>query len=133
MRRYILSSIPLLMVFFVPVGQSQQFVEPKMEVHNFFGMEPEQFMEGIFGRDVALNTIKFARIDIEEGRSTPHHNHPDEQFVLVLEGRVRATSGENEFIVNPGELIAIPAYVEHTYTALEDSICIEIFGPGRPF
>ena len=30
----------------------------------------------------------------------------------------------------PGDLVVVPAYVEHGYEALEDSITIEAVGPG---
>ena len=48
---------------------------------------------------------------------------------MLLEGRLRAISGDREFILTPGELVVIPAYVEHHYEALEDSVTLEAFGP----
>ncbi len=114
-------------------AMSQDMIVPEMTIHDFFGMEPVEFMKGIHGRDVAAKTVKFARIDIVKDASTPYHNHPDEQFVLVLEGSIKAKSGDKEYILTPGQLMMVPAYVDHTYTALEDSVTIEVFGPGRPF
>ena len=83
------------------------------------------------GQVVAAVTVRLSRIEIAEGFFTPAHNHPDEEIVLLLEGNIRAVSGEHEFVLKPGELIVIPAYVEHHYVALEDSVTIEAFGPNR--
>ena len=108
------------------------FTEPKMESHNLFTAPGRQVRPGITARRIPMATISVIRIDITEGNSTPDHNHPDEQIVILLEGSVKAYMGETEFLLDePGDMITIPAYVPHTYTALEDSATIEVFGPGR--
>lgn len=109
----------------------QALIEPEMDVHDLFGMEGRNFRPGIVGRAVAMATVRLSRIEISEGTSTPDHNHADEEIVLLLEGSIRAYSGDKEFVLKPGEMITIPAYVQHRYLALEDSVTIEAFGPGR--
>ena len=132
MNRFITALIAVFIIVFAHQSISQQpLLDPEMTVHDLFGMEPRNFREGILGRVVAAATVRLSRIEITEGFSTPAHNHPDEEIVLLLEGSIRAVSGDNEFVLQPGELILIPAYVEHHYVALEDSVTIEAFGPGR--
>ena len=109
----------------------QPLVQPTMEVHDLFGMEGRQFREGIVGRTASMATVRISRVEIEKGYTTPSHNHADEELVLLLEGSVIASMGDKEFTIKPGELFTIPAYVQHSYRALEDSVTIEVFGPGR--
>ena len=71
--------------------------------------------------------------EVAAGTSTTHHNHPDEEMVYVVEGRIRVFSGGNEVELGAGELAVFPAYVDHHYEAIEDSMTIEVFGPGRTF
>ncbi len=119
-------------IFNSPSSLAQQpLITPEMEVHDLFGMEGREFRPGIFGRAVGMATVRLSRIEISEGTSTPDHNHADEEIVLLLEGSIKAFMGDKEFIVKPGELITIPAYVQHRYIALEDSVTLEAFGPGR--
>jgi quercetin dioxygenase-like cupin family protein len=72
-----------------------------------------------------------SRIEVATGHSTPDHNHPDEEIILLLEGRIKGVSGDKEFFLEPGEVIIIPAYVQHHYEAIESSVTIEVFGPGN--
>ena len=58
------------------------------------------------------------------------HNHANELIVMLLEGRLRAFSGDREFLLEPGDMVVVPAYVEHRYEALEDSVTVEAVGPG---
>jgi quercetin dioxygenase-like cupin family protein len=110
--------------------EAQPLIQPKMEMHDLFGMQPRNIRPGIVGRAVSLATLRLSRIEISKGTSTPDHNHADEEIVLLLEGSIRAYSGGKEFLLKPGEMITIPAYVQHHYVALTDSVTIEAFGPG---
>ena len=128
----------LLVVFTVcfsypSFSQSQPLIEPEIEVHDLFGMDGRNFRPGITGRSINMATIRMSRIELEKGFSTPSHNHADEEIVLILDGRAIAYMGEKAYEFGPGEMITIPAYVEHRYEALEDVVSIEVFGPGRNF
>jgi len=112
------------------IGQGQALIEPEMEIVDLVNLDPRSPREGLHMRSDGLATIRIGRLNIEAGASTPSHNHANEQMVLVLEGRIKARSGDKEFILGPGEMFKVPAYVHHTYTALEDSLTIEVFGPG---
>ncbi len=109
----------------------QELIEPSIEVHDLFGIEGRNFREGITGRNVAMATVRISRIELTKGTSTPSHNHADEEIVLMLEGSAIAYMRDEAFPFGPGEMITIPAYVEHRYEALEDLVTIEVFGPGR--
>jgi len=107
-------------------------IVPEMEKHDLYGMDGREVRPGITIRSVSMATIRMSRVEITEGTSTPHHNHPDEEIVMLVEGSIRAYMGDVEFLLDtPGQMITIPAFVEHRYEALEDSATVEVFGPGR--
>ena len=103
-----------------------------MALYNFSEMEPRG-REGFSAHFVSAATIRMLRAEVTAGTSTTHHNHPDEEMVYVVEGRIRVFSGGNEVELGAGELVVFPAYVDHHYEAIEDSMTIEVFGPGRTF
>lgn len=49
-----------------------------------------------------------------EGEGPPLHNHPnEEQFTLVLEGKLHFILGKEDCIVERGDLIHIPRFTDH--------------------
>jgi len=111
----------------------QPLVGPGMDTFNLKTMEQRTNSGGLKIRGVGLATVRLAEIEIKKGQFTSSHNHAFEQMVLVQSGRIKAFSGENEYILGPGEMFAVPSFVHHYYTALEDSVTIEVFGPGGSF
>ena len=132
MNKFNSTVLATLLLVYSPlgIGQGQALIEPEMEVVDLVNLEPRSPREGLHMRSDGLATIRIGRLNIEAGASTPSHNHANEQMVLVLEGRIKAFSGDKEFVLGPGEMFKVPAYVHHYYTALEDSLTIEVFGPG---
>ena len=95
-----------------------------------------EFRKGINLRKVETKTMTMARVTWKKGAFSPLHRHENEQIVILIEGRLRARSGErgSEVYVemNPGDFFSVPSYALHQVEALEDSVSVEVFGPG-PF
>lgn len=76
-----------------------------------------------------------ARVHLHKGFTMGTHAHANEQFAVVLSGKVRfgvgaeGTSARREFDVSAGEVLHLPANVPHSAEALEDSIVLDIFAP----
>ena len=113
-------------------GQTPELIEPKLEIVDLAGMEARNVREGLEMRSAGLSLVRFGRLNIQKGYSTPSHNHGFEQMVLVLEGSIRVHSGDEHHDLGPGEMFMAPPFVHHYYEALEDSLTIEAFGPGAP-
>ena len=62
---------------------------------------------------------------------SPHHNHPEEELIVVISGRLRAMTTDGDVIMEPGDVFVIESYAEHQIEALEDTFIVEAFGPGR--
>ena len=118
--------------FGIAQGQTPTLIEPKLEIVDLAGMEARNVREGLEMRTAGLSLVRFGRLNIQKGYSTPSHNHGFEQMVLVLEGSIRVHSGDEHYDLGPGEMFMAPPFVHHYYEALEDSLTIEAFGPGAP-
>jgi quercetin dioxygenase-like cupin family protein len=103
--------------------------EPEATVVALDSVEPI-VLTGIEIRSVVANTVRVMRIEMNEGAKGPHHNHPDEELFLVVEGQVRAIGGDDTFMLNPGDVFVVPPFVAHQLEAIVDSVLIEVGGPG---
>ena len=131
-RLIITSSAAVILAFAHQVLSQQPLMEPEMALYNLNEMEPRS-REGFQAHLISAATIRMLRAEVTAGTSTTHHNHPDEEMVYVVDGRIRVFSGGNEVELGAGELVVFPAYVDHHYEAIVDSMTIEVFGPGRTF
>ena len=125
------TTLAALTVFALFAGFSTaQIVEPKGTVQNYSDIEPITPMEGITARGVVGDTVRLSRIEAVEGATSPNHNHANEQFVYLLSGSLRCLVGDDEYILEPGDVAVFPAWVPHNLTALEDSVWVEAHGAG---
>lgn len=65
------------------------------------------------------------------GSRLPEHSHPFEQTGYLLSGKIRLTSGDKTFEVNPGDSWCVESDMKHSAEILADSEALEIFTPPR--
>lgn len=70
-------------------------------------------------------------ITLQKGSHVPRHSHVSEQLTYVFEGALRFVIGGEEILVGAGEILVIPAWVEHEATAVEHTVELDIFSPIR--
>lgn len=108
-----------------------QSIKPPKEIHlNTSDLGVRNPFPGIESRSVMTDTTWLVFIEIEAGSTSAHHNHADEQTMLVHSGRVRATVEDREYELVAGDVLIIPSYVPHQMLAIEDSTWTEVHGPG---
>ena len=129
MNRFIISLVSLIVISFSHLGVSQ-VTKPEMTFHKLDELPARIAEDGRESHRIVGATVGISRVDWPAGSKTTAHNHANELVVVLLHGRLRAISGDREFILEPGDLVVIPAYVEHHYEALEDSVTLEAVGPG---
>ena len=103
--------------------------EPQATVVNMGSIEPRTFTGGSM-RAVVANTVLLSQLELRAGTKTRHHNHADDEVVLLLEGRIRAIGGDETFEMSPGDVFSLPPFVPHQLEALADSVIIEVGRPG---
>lgn len=102
----------------------------KMKVYKWAEVEKEKLSElstrqVILGENMMLTTNRS-----KAGRCVPGHKH-EELMQYVLQGKLKYKSGEEEKIVQAGEVIHIPAGVWHEIEILEDMVVLDIFSPPK--
>jgi len=94
-------------------------------------MEREEMNPLLSRKVIHSDRMTVANFDMRKGAQVPLHSHDNEQISTVWKGRVCFHIGGKDQIVEAGEAVAIPSNVVHGADALEDSVCLEVFVPGR--
>lgn len=82
----------------------------------------------IFPGDKAMLSI----VTIEPGAMGVMHEHPEEQWGVVLEGSATRYQGDIEFEIKKGDFFRTPPNVPHTMKAgLDGAKILDIFAPVR--
>src|SRR2546421_7722975 len=74
-----------------------------------------------FGKLITGEHIELGLLTYKAGEGAKEHAHPQEQILLIIKGRARATLGEEQFEIGPGQALHVPPNVPHSLTVLEDA------------
>jgi quercetin dioxygenase-like cupin family protein len=95
----------------------------------------EKITEMVSRRVITATRQTLAQVIFKKGALVPQHRHDSEQVTSVLDGALRfsiAGGGALEdVIVRAGEVIVIPPGVPHQVEALDDTLVVDTFSPGR--
>ncbi len=79
--------------------------------------------------------MMISRVLLSKGFKVPTHNHENEQFAVVLSGKIQFDIGPTEnptaesTTLTAGQVLVIPPNAPHAATALEDTLILDIFSP----
>lgn len=75
--------------------------------------------------------IMYVQVTLKKGgmHGKGHVHKESEQVSIIVKGKVRYVIGGKEYIAKEGDIAFIPANIEHTSYALEDSQYIDAFSP----
>jgi quercetin dioxygenase-like cupin family protein len=130
MHRAVPLVISILVIAVSSGSVAQEMITPQMTSLRLADVPAANMDDGREIRRVEAATLGVIRVAWPAGTVTEGHNHANELIVVLLEGSLRAMSGNSEVLLSPGELVIFPAYVDHRYEALEDSVTLEAYGPG---
>lgn len=70
---------------------------------------------------------------LEPGHTPRPHSHVFEQIVYLVSGRARFVVGDEEVVLEPGDMLVVPPNVEHWAQTLGDEpvVDLSIFSPKR--
>ncbi len=69
--------------------------------------------------------------NIKAGAHAAAHQHPHEQIVWMLKGRMDFRIGHERRSMGPGDIAVIPGGVEHEGFFPEDTEVVDLFAPPR--
>src|SRR5436190_21154009 len=91
----------------------------------------EKVTEMLSRKVVAGDREMLVQIYVKRGCLVPMHAHASEQMTYVLQGALKFLVGGEDITVREGEVLHIPAGVEHQAEALEDTFELDFFSPIR--
>ena len=128
--RIFLAVIFLSLASTAALSQATGVSTPEMSVQSRPDNEPRMMADGRVVHRYSAATVGLVYVEWPKGSITTAHNHANELVLTVVSGKLRAMSGDIEFVMEAGDVVTIPAWVDHSYEALEDSITYEAAGPG---
>jgi quercetin dioxygenase-like cupin family protein len=81
-----------------------------------------------FGPLVTGSQVEVGRLHFGAGEGAVEHAHPQEQIMVVISGRLRATLDGQTTELGPGEGFHAPPNVKHQVTAVEDTYVLSCKG-----
>jgi quercetin dioxygenase-like cupin family protein len=96
---------------------------PESEMPSLAGTVLRRFLSG--------EKMTVARVTFTEGAAVSEHTHENEQYTLVLSGRMEFRIEGETVVVGAGEVLHLPSNVRHGAKALEPSVLLDVFSPPR--
>jgi quercetin dioxygenase-like cupin family protein len=105
---------------------------PKLTGFSAFASLPEErISDRISRRIVSGEQSMIVWWSIPAGVHVEPHQHPNEQIVWMLKGRLELRIGDERRTCLPGDIAVIPGGVEHEGWFHEDTEVIDVFSPPR--
>ena len=102
-----------------------------MGLYDWDRMKAEDISD-LYQRKVAIgDSITVARVEVKAGAVTHSHHHENEEMILVLNGSWLFHLPTGDVTLGTNQLLRIPAGVEHSSEALEDTVALDICAPVR--
>ncbi len=95
-------------------------------------IEGQSIYGGVLRAKPMMNGDEMVSMEIHyaAGVGAPPHVHDHESMIYVVRGKVKTVVGDEEFVLEPGDVCRHPAGVAHGVEALEDSVMVEIKAPA---
>jgi quercetin dioxygenase-like cupin family protein len=78
-----------------------------------FDVFPGMHARGLVNKDCGSVSLTVNEAVVDPGAQIPLHIHPTEEAIIILEGSLEATVGDEVTTVGPGKTILAPAGVKH--------------------
>ena len=105
------------------------------KVSRWSDLQVDRPMELLERRRVIGDKAMISHITLRRGFKVATHAHENEQFSVVLSGKLKfglgaeGGSDRREAIVGAGEVIHLPGNLPHSAEAIEDTVVLDIFSP----
>ncbi len=96
----------------------------------FTGREPYPIFDGVGLQAIAGDQVFLGRVTYEPGTRVARHSHDDsEQVMLVLDGAVTVTIGDETRELRAGDVCVVNRRVEHELHSATGVTFVEALGP----
>ena len=98
-----------------------------MPIHRFEDLPQEHATpqySTAFGGIITGEKIEVGRLAYPPNTGAMAHQHPSEQILVVVKGRLRVRSGEDDVVIGPLEGYVVPGGELHQVTALEEEVIV---------
>ena len=102
-----------------------------VRLHRWDELALEKVTEMISRKVISGEREMLAQSYLKRGAIVPMHAHESEQLTYVLQGALKFLIGGEEITVREGEVLHIPAHVDHQAEALEDTFDLDVYSPLR--
>lgn len=106
----------------------------ELQAINWEDVELEEVNASMRRRIVTGEKMTVAKIYFEDGFVVPMHSHHNEQITQVVKGQMQFIFGGDqpkELLLNPGDVVVIPAHVTHQATCIGEVEEIDMWAPRR--
>jgi unsaturated pyranuronate lyase len=87
---------------------------------------------GIRRRTVTHGETMYQMIaELKAGSVMPPHQHPQEQIIHIISGRMKVNVGNDSRVLGPGDSHYLASNVSHGVETLEDTRVLDTFSPPR--
>src|SRR4029434_9479510 len=95
-------------------------------LHRWDEIALEKVTEMLSRKIVSGEREMLVQVYVKRGCLVPMHSHESEQMTYVLQGALKFLVGGEEITVREGEVLHIPAGLEHQCEALEDTFELDV-------
>jgi len=91
------------------------------------------YLQGVTRQILASNIhLLLAKHLMPAGSHVERHEHPHDQLVYIVSGRLRWSVGEHDaFEIAAGDSLIVSGGIPHECWALEETVSLDIFDPCR--
>jgi quercetin dioxygenase-like cupin family protein len=87
---------------------------------------------GIRRRTVTHGETMYQMIaELKAGSVMPPHQHPQEQIIHIISGRMKVNVGNDSRVLGPGDSHYLARNIPHGVETLEDTRVLDTFSPPR--
>lgn len=99
---------------------------------NYNTRKKVKIWDGIEGPIAHSGLATFGHFQLKKGSVLPEHQHEQEQWCHVIEGRLEFTIAGETAVLSPGMTAYIPSNAPHSAKAVTEVKVIDCFVPARP-
>ena len=111
----ILSATFLTGIAVAQENRMQQIVPPAVKIVTSERLPTLQVNELVSAQPVQSASITISQTRLLKGGKSPHHNHPEEELIVVISGLLRVMGADGEYTAGPGDVVVVESYAEHQF------------------